>query len=223
MKKSILFLIVTSCSSLPEVALSGDVAYPQLNNRATLKFEADGQQIDGIGVVDRKASMNFKFMIPPGTIQFTITTCNREEYFSRPESGKVLSWNFSPMMYVENLRSCFLTATAVTKAAETIVGMVDFRGDEDLVATSKCNGKMIKRNGSEFCQSRAGLLQVIDFDEEVISSSLSPGCSPLEKSFGPFAYEYKISEGFCVYKFMNKSKNKFRLTTFGYTSIKDAL
>ena len=217
------FLLLSSCSSLPEVIFPGVSGYPQINNRATLSFEVDGQKIEGVGVVDRKASLHFSFLIPKDTIQFTISTCNREEYFPRPEGGKILKWTYHPMMYLENIRSCFLTATAITKVGGIAVGIVDFRGEEDLSATSKCNGRMAEKLGAEFCQSRAGLTQVIDFKEETVFSSLSPGCSPLEKTFGPFAYEYKISEGFCVYKFINKEKKKFRLTTFGYTTIKDSL
>jgi hypothetical protein len=217
-------IAVTSCSSVPAFPVS-DGGLPQINNRATMLLEADAQKFQGIGVVSRKSSINFTFHAPKDTVQFTVTLCNGEEYFPNPENGKPVKWTYLPTMYVGNLGSCFLTATALTKNGESSVGVVEFHQglEETLPAVSKCNLRTVDRIGAELCQSRAKLLQVIEFDTEVVYSELTPGCVKLEKAFGAYAYQYNISEGWCVYKFMDKQKRVFRLTTFGYTTITDAL
>lgn len=222
--KACTLIAVTSCSSMPAFPAS-DAGFPQVNNRATLQFEAESQKFEGTAVIDRKSNINFTFHVPKDTVQFTVTLCNGEEYFPRPENGKPVKWMYIPTMYVGNLKSCFLTATAITKVGETSIGLIEFRQglEETLPAVSKCNLRTLNKTGAELCQSRAGLLQVIEFDTEVVYSELTPGCSKLEKAFGAYSYQYNISEGFCVYKFMDKAKRQFRLTTFGYTTIKDAL
>lgn len=198
---------------------------PRLTDMATLPFEIDGKKFVGTATVDRKSSLGFQFNLPAGTLQFTVASCHRELYIAKPLAS-IVKMPYSPVMFLENLRSCFVTATAITRNGETHVGLIELRQglEETLPATSKCNGETVNAVGAHLCQAngKAGLIQRIEFESDVVYSELTPGCSKLEVAPVGVAYEYRMSPGFCVYKFMDKQKRKFRLTTFGYSTISDA-
>lgn len=220
-----LAFLTTSCISVtwPVMqSIAANDSYQESTNRANMSFSIDTTTFEGTAVILRKTSQIISFNIPTDTIRLMITTCNREEFFLNPKTDKPFAYNFIPVMYVENLDSCLLTATAITKNGETRKAIIDFLTGEQLTGISKCNGKTKTTKGVDFCQSRAGLIQVIEFNEQVVNVA-QDGCPPLTTAFGAYAYQYKIGSGFCSYRFMNKNKDVFRLTTYGYTSIKDAL
>jgi hypothetical protein len=213
-------LLCVACNSVGIPAFAGTKDLPVLNNRASMIFTVNNVAYEGYGVIPRQTSQTITFVLPKDPLKLMITTCNREEFFPAPQSP--FKYNFVPLMYVENLDSCLLTATVITAKGETYRSIIDFVSGETLTATSKCNGKALKRTGVELCQSRAGLIQVLQFDNDVVAVA-QDGCAPLKPAFGPFSYQYSMSQGFCAYRFMDKDKKVFRLTTFGYTTIKDVL
>lgn len=192
----------------------------ETTNRANMTFNIGSYSYEGIGVVPRASQTTIKFLIPDNTIRLTITTCNREEFYQSPQAP--FYYSYIPIMYLENLDSCILIATAITSKGTVHKSFIDFVTGEELEGQSKCNGRVLNRKGVELCQSRTGLIQVIQFSEPVAQVT-QPGCEPLSPAFGAYAFQYKMGSGFCSYKFINKKKQKFRLTTFGYSSIKDIL
>lgn len=198
---------------------------PKLTDIATMRFEVDGKKFSGTGTVTRKSSLNLTYYPPNGTLQFTINTCHREVYLPRPQGGAAVKYTYVPAMYLENLGSCLVTATAITENGETHVSILELHQglEETLPATVKCNGEVRDVVGADLCQANAtdgGKIQRIEFPTEVVYAEQA-GCAKFQKVPVGIAYEWAISPGLCVYKFMDKDKRKFRLTTYGYTSISD--
>lgn len=210
----------------PMPSVSRDAVLPVF--RTSLKIQADGQEHFGI-VTLRRISMGrkIKFEIPKGTYQFSITTCAGEMIVDRPEAGW-FEWRFVPVYGLENLGSCIAIATALTDKGEIHKGIIDFNDGQDMPAVVWCNRDRMELSGAALCQSRAeygrpGLVQRVDFDLPTVWAA-TPGCSePQQSGFVSTDWEIAISPGFCVYKFEDARRRKFRLTTYGYTDIKHIL
>jgi hypothetical protein len=187
-------------------------------NRASMPFTVDGTQYIGAASLQRKSSQTILFTLPKETAKLMITTCNREEFVAYPPSDKPFSFYYLPVMYIENLDSCLLIATAITKKGESFKAILDFSAGETLPATLKCNGKVSKILGSGICQSRAGLIQALDFESEVIFVA-QEDCPEPERYFGVNGWQFRAGKGFCAYLFEDKQGRQLRFTTYGYTQI----
>lgn len=217
----LLFFFLTGCA-VTGGGTFGSPMWPTAGmeyDLASMPFEVNGKRFEGTGVIDRQASQTISFFLPKNTIKFMITTCNREKFTAYPDSNKPFKFNYIPIMFLENRDSCFMTATAITNKGETFKSLIDFRAGEDLTGSLACNGEEAEVVGAGFCQSRDGLIQRIDFDCPVaaVSQEGCPALNEVEES----SFEFKIVPGFCTYKFADKDKKKFRLTTFGYTRISE--
>lgn len=215
-----LVFLLTSCASMPFSNWEGAVSKLDYDF-AAMPFEVGGVKYKGTAVIDRQASQDILFYLPKDTIKLMITTCNREKFFAYPDFSKTFKYTYIPIMFLENRDSCFMTATAITKLGESYRSMIDFRSGETLEGELACNGEENDVTGVGFCQSRAGLTQRISFPVDVVTVAQDE-CAELNE-VEPKNYEFKVSPGFCAYRFMDKNKNKFRLTTFGYTQIKEVI
>lgn len=214
--KLLLTLLLIGCASKGSL-FPGYIPY-EGTNRASLPFSIEGMDYRGTATVQRKSSQNIKFKIPKGTIKFMIATCSREEFFAYPESD--IKYTYIPIMFLENLDSCIMKATAITNKGETITGIIDFTAGEQLKGELSCNGQVYKSTGAGFCQSRQNLIQNIEFSEETVFA-FGEGCNEPKKGYISTSYNISLSKGFCTYQFMNKDKETYRLTTYGYDSIEE--
>jgi hypothetical protein len=202
----------------PTVALSEPVA------RASLRIQADGQEFVGVASLKRQTSRKIRFEVPRDTYLFTLVNCAGEITVPHPAAGWY-DFTFVPIMGLENMDSCILVATAITTRAETYRAIVDFADGHELPATVWCNRAKIQAVGAAACQSRAsytgaGLTQRVDIAVPTVAVG-GRGCpAPRQSSWISTDYEIDIGPGFCVYKFMDQKKRLFRLTTYGYTTIK---
>lgn len=213
----ILALILTGCSTTTPLPTPNWVPW-ELTNRASLPFQCEGKRFNGSGVLARKSPQTITFTLPKDTAKFMINSCNREEFFGYPDSSKPFNWIYVPIPFIESTDSCLVIATAITKQGEMYKAVIDFVSEESIPATLRCNGVSEPVSGVALCQSRAGLLQAIEFKEEVVGVS-QEGCPELEPYFFEFGFRFKTLPGFCAYRFLNQRKEVFRLTTYGYQSI----
>ena len=97
---------------------------------------------------------------------------------------------------------------------------VDFEHPElDLTAIVSCNGARHNSRGVSICQSKAGLIQEIQFQEKVLwpeKNTCIKMTSKDEKTF-----RFSMPKGQCVFRFMTKENEEkfYRLTTIGYEKI----
>jgi hypothetical protein len=113
-----------------------------------------------------------------------------------------------------------MKATAITNKGETVTGIIDFTAGEQLKGELSCNGQVYKSTGAGFCQSRENLIQNIEFSEETVFA-FGEGCNEPKKGYISTSYDISLNKGFCTYQFINKDKETYRLTTYGYDSIEE--
>ena len=185
--------------------------------RSSLKFTVDNKTYEGIAMLQRKAYRRFQFHMPENTYIFMLRTCNGKVV--EPNPGKSFSYDYSPIMGLENMDSCYMDASAITKKGEEYRAIIDFTDGNTLPATLDCNRETTQHTGAAICQSEEGLTQRITFEEEVVyvTSDKCPALRPGD--WLQYSYEVDLAPSFCIYKFMDRRKRKFRLTTYGYTTI----
>lgn len=192
--------------------------------RASLKVQADGLTYAGTASLKRVTSRKIAIEVPRDTYQLGIVNCAGEQIIPYPPAGWY-TFDYAPLMGLENFDSCAMVATALTTRGEIYKAIVDFADGHELPALLVCNRDRLKTVGAALCQSRAshtsaGLTQRIDFDVPTIVVA-STGCAePRVSDWIRTYYEIDMQPGFCVYKFQDEQKRIFRLTTYGYTDIR---
>jgi hypothetical protein len=226
----VLSLLVTACQSTPE-PMPTYPRHPDPRLRAALPFKANGIAYQGTAVIPlpRQSSTKISVDVPKETKFLFFNTCKREDVIENPEA-KTFDYTFVPGMWKENMGSCALLVTIVTKSGEYHRAVIDFTNSEgrDLVGDLFCNGRWYNAvSGAGFCQIRAEIPMSVRFDTDVIfkSRDVCPaptcvsGCKTLNEI--PVGREFDIvtGAGLCGYDFMDQKANVFRLSTLGYTSI----
>ena len=223
MKNVLLYgFLITGCASIEDQA---KIPIDLLNNRASLQFEVDGKRYEGTATLKRRPGVGAKihFLLPDKTVLFQLDNCAREKVAVRP-SGNRYTYHYRPSIFKEAEDSCIMQAQITTSRGEIQSAIIDWTDYRRLKSRVWCNDILGQETEGVFlCQNRAGKLMWIEFDEEVIWAT-NEGCNPLEsaKYHTPNkVFELNITEGFCAYGFMNKNRERYRLTTFGYTTIRE--
>jgi len=225
----ICFLLVNSCStkSIPD-KLNPDVIY-----KRDMTIVIDGVEKIGVAVVPMKDTHKIHITAQGDLDLFTFTTCHREEtaenawnvtgrssgLFKRTiDKKREIKMEYTPTE-IEKRGGCpiFLGGYEQEKGRHSW-GAIDFETPEaTLTARLSCNGEESTANGVSICQSREGLIQVIEFPTET-KVLPSKGCEiGMEKAV---TYSFSLVKGHCVYAFMEIATKKIhRLTTIGYELI----
>lgn len=197
-----------------------------------LKFVVNKSQFEGTAIVPNAKYYDIAINSDIDFDLFTATSCHREIsakaiHIERKRkwfgviSRRYISFRYQPNETIEfgkANRFCPLSLGLYNKdTGQEYWGFIDFKTIyERLPARIYCNGGYSRANGVGICQSREGLKQVIQFDEEVEFIS---ECLDVEK-FGN-SYRFYMPLGECVSLIVGEdSKNFFRFTTFGYNRIK---
>ena len=216
-------LFLTSCSVPVIDKLNPDVVY-----KRDMSVTVDGVTSEGVLVVPYKDSHKFHIVAQGDLDLFTFTTCHREEVaedasnvsetrglFKRKiEKKREIKLDYKPTL-IENTGACPVQLGGYEqKGGRHSWGFVDFESPSaKLQAKVYCNGQEIKANGVSVCQSRMGLLQAIEFEEEVYVAPTKECDFGIEKAK---FFKFPIKKGQCVYAFMTKTFEIHRLTTLGY-------
>jgi len=219
-----LVAIISACASIgPD---SVDLPLDLLNNRASLPFSTDsGGSYIGATTLQRRAGIGTKitFTLPPNTILFQLDNCARERVEVRPK-GTAFTYLYRPSLFKESEDSCVMQAQATTSKGEIQTAIIDWTDARRLQARMWCNEEMgVEQTGVAFCQNRAGKLMWIEFAEEVVTAE-GEGCPPATSAkYNPIGkvFEIQISDGLCAYGFMSKGRERLRLTTYGYSTIRE--
>lgn len=195
------------------------------NNRASMRFEAQGKTYQGVGTLLRQAGIGTKitFHLPPGTIIFQIDNCARERVEIRPKGDKYV-YDFNPSIFKEAEDSCIMQAQATTFKGEILTSLIDWTDRRELKGRLWCNEEQdMPMEGVALCQLRATKLLWLEFADDTVVA-IQEGCpkptTPRNAKPGR-VYEVEVGPGLCAYGFMDKSRKKFRLTTYGYQTIRE--
>jgi hypothetical protein len=222
MKYLIVFALsfATSCaSSLVKQELDPDVIY-----KRDIGLTINGVAYKGIAVPAPAASYILDIS-GKGTINMlTITTCHREHQFEFDpgyfKKGHTLRWTYTPVKGIEDKRGCMLEIGAYEKTkGRHAWGMIDFQTPTETVpAKMNCDGTARAVGPVSICQSKAGLLQKIEFDRRMKVAPDQEQCKVM-KTVDEKTYEFITPKGECTYYFGDIDGKFHRLTTFGYENI----
>jgi hypothetical protein len=200
-------------------------ADPNVFYKRDMYIRINGDLFKGVAVAPLSHRYKFEITAKGKLDLFTFSTCHRDIAIEEAgEDGifgnsRRVKYRYVPANNLEKHGMCPVLLGGYEKSrGRHSWGFVDFQTPERTVkATISCNGEVKETNGVSICQSKAGLIQKIMFEKEMIVSP-DKKC-PMKKTKGLF-FEYAINVGFCVFEFMEvESGNLHRHSTFGYEKI----
>jgi hypothetical protein len=148
-----------------------------------------------------------------------IESCHREHIIDGAKSR--IEFEYRPVKNLESSGYCPLRIGSYDqKRGRHYWTFIDFESKETtLPAIIRCSGSETKSNGVSICQSRAGLVQEIEFESPVVFSpptNCSKNISGNDRSF-----RFEMSPRECVYNFIERAEphREHRLTSIGYEQI----
>lgn len=215
----VLFLCLFSCQSI-QPNVDPDKVY-----RRDMALKVNGRSAEGVVVIPRAPSYSFEIEARGKLDLFTLQSCSRELIIDAPKSDGIfgkktkIAFTIQPDD-MENGPACpFELAGYSKETGKHSWALVDFETPtEKLPAKLNCNGAKYASGGVSACQSRAGLIQRIEFAEDVLASPDKDCEIPLTNKR---VFEFPLRAGYCVYAFVAaKDMSKVhRLTTIGYEDI----
>ena len=235
--KLIFILLFTSCSFLKDLVppKPNQILDPALIYKRDMILEINGKVGVGTLVVPLADKYDVEVVSSGALDMFTVETCHRswekQKAWNVVEKKSFLFWSrkiekknevkfeYSPSKKFEAYEYCPMRLGGYEiEMGRNSWAFIDFETpDAKLPAIIKCDGHVYNSNGVSICQSRKGLIQSIEFDNEVVVLP-EPGCE-IETDSGKI-FEYQINPGRCVYAFKQKNGDLVhRLTTIGYEGV----
>jgi len=203
-------LLLASCASVDQV-LDPEVFY-----KRDIQIEINGARYEGVATVPKANSYDI-LLRPKGKADLVlITSCHREYEAEKLKSR--FRYEYTPLGGIEDAPACPLQISVYEKKkGRHSWAFITFEHPNlRLPATLKCNGSVISALGVSACQSKAGLIQRIEFKEEVrVWSPVK--CQRLGRSRKIFQFE--ISPRQCQYTFETRDGRLHTMTTLGYEGV----
>lgn len=181
----------------------------------------------GVGVLPYEETYKIKIDSFAEINLFAMTTCHREVTTENPDDGifkknGVVNIEYTPT--VEKGKACPLYIAAYNKEGRHAWGIVALENPKfNLSAEVSCNGEKYTANGVSICQSREGLLQEINFPEEVKpvkpvngSADRTENCPELPTTDNK-NFKFAMPTRECIYGFIGKTSGKIhKFYSVGY-------
>ena len=193
-----------------------------------------GGEFQGVTVLPQRSE--YEFTIEPKSDSpdlLIMRSCHREDSFEKsqksflfiPIGDNKYKYTYKPVIGVETGRVCPLRGDAYHEEKNNSQHswlFCDFEAPQDgytILAELTCNSVRDMTYGVAACQARVGLVQTIQFSEEIRwAKPQPPACSPwIDK--GGNRWELSVNSGECLYHAYNKNKDLFRITTIGFHGI----
>lgn len=217
--------ILVGCGSMPKPTEQASTPYDQTVYKRDMEVCFGNTCSEGVLVVPRSPVYNFTVKAKGDLDLFTFSTCHREEiaeeagrggWFSK---GEKYSGTYTPIKGLEDIYSCPAYVGGYNKEGENSWAFIDFETPEaNLPAVLNCNGKVTKTNGVSVCQSKAGLIQQIEFEVPVTIEFEAVKCK-LPKPQDGKIWQFEMPVGECVLAFFGEGGQIHRLTLLGYQKI----
>lgn len=218
-------LLLSSCSTVPQNITPG--VQSGVFYKRDMKMNVNGQKAIGAIVVPRADKYRMDLEAKGKLDLFTLTTCSREETREKAGEGglfgnrKRVKIDYVPTPKEADSLSCPVQLGGYEqKKGRHSWSFIDFQHPSmKLKASVQCNGQLNSFTGVAVCQSRAGLIQFLDFEDEVIWSTKND--CPLWKTENNRSFQLELPKGVCVYRFKERAPrgHDFRITTIGYQKI----
>ena len=234
---TILSLVVASCAMTPQPF--EPESFKKGLYRKDMKLKANGYS--GHGFVVAPAAETYKVEVRAmGKLDlFTMTSCHREitqedagykgRFLGFGKNNKLARVEYQPAVGIEDNGSCPLEFGGYEKGRgrHSWGFLIPEHKDAKLPSVVKCNGRDTQYRGVSACQSRAGLVQRIEFPGEIVYQ-IPKEYKDMEKCqysdirvVDKRIIEYKIPEGECMLYFQEVAEPG-RISEhydYGYTKI----
>ncbi len=206
--------------------MPGQSLDPKIFYKRDMEVKVNGYQAEGVLAVPYAEKYKFDIDAKGKLDLFTFTTCHREQtreqaggksWFSNKKSRK-FEYNPAPIEAGPLACPAHLGGYEIGKGRHSWA-FVDFGNpDLKLPAYLSCNGSQGNFTGVSVCQSKAGLLQRIEFTEPVLYPEKP--CAKL-KTNDDMRFEFAMPKGECVIRFVTKTGDEMwhRITLLGYEQI----
>lgn len=206
-------LMLSGCASV-QSSLSDSVFYER-----DLFIDVNGQTGKGILVVEKAPEYKFKVESVGKINGFTLESCHRYTFSEDIANGsfgprKQAKFSYVPVAPIES-ENCDVLLGAFEVKGRSGWGYVAFNSPEYTEgALVKCSGNQYNSKGVTLCQSRAGLIQSIEFSREM---KIEPNTDcPVETKDNKL-FVFNMSLGICQNIFKVKGEAKYhRLVTIGF-------
>lgn len=218
---SSLMSFLASCASVPQEL------NPKVYYKNDMNLEINGLPYVGAAVVPRAASYVIKIESKADMDMLTITSCHRDEAFASViknnwwKARRGYTYYYTPNLK-EQENGCQLRLGGYEKVnGRHSWAYVDFENPvETLPGLVSCNGNpAYLANGTSVCQSREGLLQLIQFDVPVeMSQKIDPKCKIVSADKKTWSFKQPNRECDMVFQSIDDGR-MHRLKTIGYEAI----
>ena len=210
---SLVLFVLLGCNKTTDLIKS------KVNYKKTLDFSVNGHKFKGIGVPLYSKSYLIEIAAPFKLNYVKIESCHREKVLKNVyhkkriiKNRKIFQFNYNPIG-IE--RECILFIMALNENGKGRFAQIVFQSKRyNLNALNFCNGKETKNQGVSICQSKKGLTQLIQFDDDLVVRSTCP-IFPFE---GKKIFKYDPQSGDCIYLFLGRDK-LHKLVSYGYDEI----
>jgi hypothetical protein len=220
---------IIACASAPTPDYSKNIENKTFKH--DLLVDVNGTRFKGIGVA-KKASTYHIIIYPTEKIdRLTYTTCHLQQTIDQPKTGWFsgkFEFDLTDIPGVTDVHACSLQILAMNEDNRVnmfaLIEFQDTRPEISLPATVKCNGDLRSYpDGVSICQTAAGLVEQISFNETVIQKGSSPQCDVM-KSIDDKTFTYFMPSSNCTYYFssqrkINGKRVSHRLETLGFTEV----
>lgn len=188
--------------------------------RADLQITTDTVTFDGVGVTTaRSTSMDIDIVSQINLDRVEVETCAREDVC---ENGKPCNGNFSidqgwfgtsgkHMVYhylpstLESKGTCPIYFRVYAKTDLAAWGFLAFRSaQENLAGKMVCNGVSWSFAGHSMCQTKAGLIQTLSFDQPIDDYDVDKNCGLTKVDAKTFQLRPLL--GLCTGEFYSQGK-----------------
>lgn len=218
-KKNLGIIILLSLFLLLNCSRTSDIIKVKINYKKNLSFKVNGQQFRGVGVPSLAKEYLIEIETPFKLNYVKIESCHREVVLRNAyhkkrilKNRKKFQFNYKPIGLE---KECIVFITALNENGKGKFGQITFESPEyKVMATNYCNGVKSKNKGVSLCQTKKGLIQMIEFDEDLVVKSTCPIMSYNGKNI----FKYEPESGDCIFLFMGKDR-LHKLVSYGYDEI----
>lgn len=188
--------------------------------RADLQITTDAVTFDGVGVTSaRSVAMDINVVSQINLDRVEVETCAREDVCENGKpcngnftiddgwfgtSGKSMTYHYLPSPD-ESVGSCPIYFRVYAKTDLAAWGFLAFRAPtETLPGHMVCNGVSWNFAGHSMCQTKAGLIQRITFDQPIDDFDADKNCGVTK--IDPKTFELRPALGLCTVEFESQGK-----------------
>ena len=209
----LILIVFFSCSR------TSDIIKIKRNYKKDLSFSINGKPFKGVAVPTLSKAYLIEIEAPFKLNYVKIESCHREivlrnAYHKKRilKNRKKFQFNYKPIG-IE--KECIVFISALNENGKGKFAQIAFQAKQyNINAKNFCNGKESNTSGVSLCQSKKGLVQMIEFDEDLEVRSTCPIMSYKGKK----NFKYEPESGDCVFLFMGKDR-LHKLVSYGYDEI----